>query len=87
MLRNDSVGAALSFTEIAGSAGLVDGQWGWGTTWLDADADGWLDLAHTNGFMNAPYDTDESRLYLNDGVSPLSFSDVSATAGMQTAFG
>ena len=45
LYRNDSVGAALSFTDVSERAGVSDGGWGWGTTFLDADNDGMLDIA------------------------------------------
>jgi hypothetical protein len=80
LLENVSSGSLL-FDEIAVAAGVVDGGWGWGATWVDVDSDGRLDLAHTNGSATPPYTTDPSRLYYNGGTAPLTFTDISAAAG------
>ncbi|NNF41641.1 MAG: CRTAC1 family protein [Phycisphaerales bacterium] len=78
LFRNDSVGAALSFTNVAIAAGVDEGGWGWGTTFLDADNDGDLDLAATNGFNDH---VDPSRFFLNENETPIRFTDASAAAG------
>jgi hypothetical protein len=79
LLRNDSSVGAVAFSEQAVAAGLARTGWGWGCTWFDCDNDGWLDLAATNGFPQAPYATDPSRLFRNLGAS--GFSEISAPAG------
>lgn len=65
---------------------MDDAGWGWGTTFLDADNDGDLDLAVTNGFFSNQWPADESRFFQNDGGSPVTFSDVSAAVGFNDTF-
>jgi hypothetical protein len=64
----------LQFQEVSDEAGVRAGGWGWGVTFLDADNDGLLDLAATNGFDNN-YGPDQSKLWMNVGDG--SFSDKS----------
>jgi hypothetical protein len=78
--RNDSIGLNLSFTEIAASLGVGDTGWGWGTTFLDADNDGHLDLAATNG-RTGSFETDQSQFYLSDGGDPVDYINVSSAVG------
>lgn len=87
LLRNDSVGANLSFSEISKSLGVDYGGFGWGATFLDCNNDGWLDIALTNGWRSIPqFVADPSKLYLSNGVNPLSFSDVSDATGFNDTF-
>lgn len=72
LLRNDSTPGQVAFQERAVAAGVDDAGWGWGAAWLDADNDGDLDLAATNGycqpdpdFCEAPYDADPSRFFIH----------------------
>lgn len=83
LFRNDSAGSTLEFTEIAQDQGVDAGYWGWGATFFDADNDGDLDLATTNGRQDrAPiWETDPSRLFLNNGEGPVWFSDASDLTG------
>ncbi len=75
--RNDSVGPDLSFTDIAQALGVESGGWGWGTIFLDCDNDTLLDLAMTNGEDGGPWDTDQSKFWLNQGGDPITYLDVS----------
>ncbi|MEZ4281639.1 MAG: FG-GAP-like repeat-containing protein [Myxococcota bacterium] len=77
LYENVSTGGVLQFTDIATPAGLRGGSYAWGATFMDADNDGWIDLAHTNGDL-ADFADDQSHFYLNTGAIPLVFSDVSA---------
>ncbi len=75
-------GATLRFTEDAAAAGVDDAGWGWGATFLDADRDGWLDLAATNGF-DGLFAADRSRFFWNrDGAA---FTDIAAAVGFDDA--
>jgi hypothetical protein len=47
-----------TFTDISDSAGVRDGQWGWGSVFLDYDNDGDLDLYAVNGFVTGPIEDD-----------------------------
>ncbi len=81
LYRNDSTPAGLSFTGVANSLGVGNSDWGWGTTFLDADNEGLLDIAATNGFTRPPWSRDASRYFENQGGSPPTFVDVSAAIG------
>ncbi|MHC5210319.1 MAG: CRTAC1 family protein [Planctomycetota bacterium] len=48
--RNDSIGTALAFTDIAVASGLHDCVFGWGTVFADLDNDGDEDHAAVTGF-------------------------------------
>lgn len=77
LLENRSRPGELSFVEVAAELGVDQSYWGWGTTFLDADNDGDLDLAATNGWRSGESATDPSRFFENAGPS-LAFSDVSS---------
>ena len=82
-LRNDSVGATISFTEQSLANGTAHGYWGWGTTFFDANNDGWEDLAATNGYYPpSGFGADPTRYFHNSGASPLSFVEASTAAGL-----
>ena len=81
LYRNDSSGGSLSFVEVSRDAGVDNGYWGWGTTFIDCDKDGLLDLAATNGFMKDEWRFDPSRFFLNLGTDPVTFADVSGPVG------
>lgn len=76
LLRNDSTPSNMAFTEVSIPSGVWSGGWGWGTTFLDGDRDGWLDIAATNGAWG-PWISDGSRFYRNLGGVQPSFVDVS----------
>ena len=81
LYRNDSQDGSLQFTDVAVAAGVDDTGFGWGTTFLDADNDGLLDLAVTNGYFNSPAIDDQSKFFLNAGGDPTTFTDVSSEVG------
>ncbi len=57
-----------TFDEIASSAGVDDGGWGWGTIGQDLDHDGFVDIVETNGWLqDLEYDDEQSYLWLNNG--------------------
>ncbi len=81
LMRNDTVGSTVSFTEVSESLGIEDGGWGWGCTFFDADLDGYIDLAATNGFGA---NIDSTRFYMNRGSGPKWFTrDLAKQAGIQ----
>jgi hypothetical protein len=86
LYRNDSVPGAPSFTDVSLAAGVADGAWGWGTTFLDANRDGRLDIAATNGFSFPPWSTDTSRFFRNLGGAPVAFEDASAEVGLDDSY-
>jgi hypothetical protein len=81
LYRNDSVGDVLSFTDVAVEAGVDFGGWGWGTTFVDIDNDGWLDIAETNGWFAGEWETDTSKLFMNPGQAPFVFTDRATETG------
>ena len=68
-----------TFTDVTEEAGVLDGGWGWGATFIDFDNDGDLDIAHTNGWPFA-YSDDQTRLYENDGTGH--FTEIASTVGI-----
>jgi hypothetical protein len=84
LYRNDG---SRTFTDVTDAAGVRNTgpgfSWGWGTTPLDYDNDGDLDLAATNGFVALGYGGDRTTLWRNEGG--LIFTDVSADAGITPA--
>ncbi|MEX2500287.1 MAG: CRTAC1 family protein [Wenzhouxiangellaceae bacterium] len=100
LYRNDSVQGAAAFTERSAALGVGDTGWGWGATWLDADNDGDLDLAATNGYCQPEpdvcpdeFDDDVSRFFENPGDgssfdevgSAVSFDDTLTGGGLVAA--
>ncbi|MCZ6817392.1 MAG: CRTAC1 family protein, partial [Planctomycetota bacterium] len=83
LYRNDTVGNALSFTDESFTCQVENGGWGWGTTFMDADRDGWVDLAETNGREGT---LDASRFFLNTGVTPFVFADLSNATGFNDTY-
>ena len=86
LLRNDSDAGGPAFTAVSVDAGVARGGWGWGTSFLDADNDGDLDIAATNGFGVLDYDNDASKLFLNQGGDPVTFADVSDATGFNDTY-
>ncbi|MEQ9405924.1 MAG: FG-GAP-like repeat-containing protein [Cyclobacteriaceae bacterium] len=76
LLRNSLNSGNFSFQEKAKDLTIDQGGWGWGTTFLDADNDGRLDLAATNGWV-AGFN-DPSKLWKNTGAG---FEDISEVSG------
>jgi len=62
--RNDTDENGLAFTEIANDLGVGQAGWGWGVVFFDADNDGYLDLATTNGWEILP--ADQTRYWHNN---------------------
>ena len=85
LFRNDTSGGILFFTDVSAAAGVDYGGWGWGTTFFDADRDGWLDIGATNGWWTTPFNTDASRFFHNPGVAPFAFADDATTSGFDDA--
>lgn len=75
--QNNSSSGQLSFSDIASTLGVEDAGLAWGTTFLDANNDGHLDLAATNGLEETI--ADQSKLWINNGDG--SFVDFSQESG------
>ena len=68
------------FQEVAATAGVDDGRWGWGTSAIDLDHDGWLDLVETNGWtQQVRFQNQPNRLWLNNGDG--TYREVAQEAG------
>jgi hypothetical protein len=61
--RNDSVGPTLHFEEVSVELNAAYADWSWGCTFFDADNDGWLDLAVTNGIDQPSWRGDKSEFF------------------------
>jgi hypothetical protein len=75
------------FSDETGAAGVRNSGWGWGAQSLDANNDGWPDLAVTNGFSDntGAFQTDPTKLFLNRGGA---FDDSGAAQGItDTGYG
>jgi len=75
------------FQSLPESAGVNYGGWGWGTSSLDFDNDGWLDLVMTEGWWDCPdpvtltcFANEPSYLFHNNGDD--TFSEVHAEQGI-----
>ena len=73
LYRNDGAG---NFEDVTGVTGVRHGFWGWGSSFLDFNNDGHLDIFHVNGWFPAgddpEYDHDPSRLFVADGSGAFS---------------
>ncbi|MBT8143215.1 MAG: CRTAC1 family protein, partial [Gammaproteobacteria bacterium] len=75
------------FAENGASAGVADGGWGWGTSAVDLDNDGWLDLPMTNGWPHtdtvtgAVFGGEQSYLFRNTGGAV--FEEQALAAGFE----
>lgn len=82
LYKNIGSGREASFLELSGQRGVEDTRWGWGCSFFDADCDGWLDLAVTNGWDSVFWPADPSRFFRNTGIEgPGRFEDESAASG------
>ncbi|TDF39186.1 CRTAC1 family protein [Alteromonadaceae bacterium M269] len=81
LYRNDGNGV---FEDVTAETGVMDGGWGWGSCFADFNADGLLDIYHTNGWINgvtnAEFSNDTSRLFIANGEGQ--FTDQAADAGV-----
>jgi len=81
LYQNDGEG---NFSNITESAGVLEGDWGWGACTADFNNDGWLDLFHVNGMIwgstSINYLSDPSRLFMNQGDG--SFDEMATKLGI-----
>lgn len=76
----DANGDSLGFEDVTDAAGVRDGGWGWGTSFLDYDNDGDQDLIMTNGYpFDINYLDDQMRLWRNDGGT---FTEIATGSGV-----
>jgi hypothetical protein len=68
------------YVEQSIPAGVNDGGWGWGTVPVDIDHDTNLDIIATNGFFQALWQHDTTRVFLSRGDG--TFADVAAQVGL-----
>jgi len=79
-LNQGGVGTHL-YTEVAEALGVDDGGWGWGTSTVDFDHDGWLEIVAVNGRPGSPEFSGEPE-FLFQSVDGGGFVNIAATAGM-----
>lgn len=53
-----------TYSDQSHEAGVFEGGWGWGISFMDGNNDGWLDIAATNGWDS--YGPDSSRFWINN---------------------
>ena len=76
---NDGTGMTSQESE---ARGCVDGGWGWGAVALDADHDGWEDIAEVNGRNAGEWAAEQEYLYRNESGD---FVRLGADAGLTLA--
>ena len=67
------------YVQVAHEAGVDVGGWGWGTAALDANLDGLMDIAETNGWP-AGWRDEQMYLYLNRGDG--TFAEAALPSGL-----
>lgn len=68
------------FAETALEAGVHEGRWGWGTSAIDIDNDGDLDIAEVNGWDHFPeFYREPALLFINSGDA--TFTEQGAATG------
>jgi enediyne biosynthesis protein E4 len=74
-----------SFEDVTDTAGVREGDWGWGTCAADFDNDGWLDLFMVNGYQghNPKFANNSARLFMNDGDG--SFTEEAIAMGIDSS--
>ena len=63
LYTREQIGNQVLFVDKSEEMSVANAGWGWGTTFFDANNDGWLDLAACNGYLDI---VDSSRFWLND---------------------
>ena len=73
LYKGINISNKIGYTDVANLMGVRRSGWGWGTTFLDVNNDGFQDLAATNGVDNIG---DSSKFWLNQGGNSfLDYSD------------
>lgn len=91
LFRNESNTGELVFTEVATEYGVAEGGWGWGATFFDANNDGLLDLAESNGWLNVKDYRMPSKFWMNNGSvfedksEQIGFTEILDTNGLISA--
>ena len=70
------------FSESSAAWGVKNGGWGWGSVNADFNHDGSEDLAHANGWTSSEFNTNQTRVYINNGSSV--FQQVAPACGVGT---
>ncbi|MEQ8924342.1 MAG: FG-GAP-like repeat-containing protein, partial [Fulvivirga sp.] len=83
LLKNRRESGNFIFEEVSKDFEVESGGWGWGATFFDANCDGRLDLATTNGW-DVPFEViDQSKFFINNGEN---FIDESVSSGFNDEF-
>ncbi|MEC9374294.1 MAG: FG-GAP-like repeat-containing protein [Planctomycetota bacterium] len=73
-----------TFLEVAAAANADDGGWGWGTTAVDMNLDGFVDLMETNGWpadgATSEWEVERCKAFMNNGDG--TFTEEAATCGL-----
>jgi hypothetical protein len=70
-----------TYQEVALSAGVDDGGWGWGTVAVDLDHDTWVDIVEVNGRPgNAEFEGEQEYVFRNSGN--LTFTEEAPACGL-----
>ncbi|TGV04879.1 FG-GAP-like repeat-containing protein [Flavivirga rizhaonensis] len=82
--NNTNKGIFIGFTDVSLTKDVANNGWDWGTTFFDANNDGWLDLVATNGWNDTEEPIDKSRLWINDTKG--GFTDDSSEANFNDSW-
>jgi hypothetical protein len=80
LYRNNSSGPGVhNYQQVAGTAQVADGGYGWGTVLVDFNHDMLLDIAATDGSTSPPFLNEQTYLWTNDGDG--TFTEVAVASG------
>ena len=80
--RNGGTG---NFEDTTEATEVDDGGWGWGSCGMDFDNDGYLDIAHVNGWTiqnDKDHTSEQIRFFHNNGQGELSFEEKATAVGL-----
>lgn len=78
------------FASVPAFAGVNDGGWGWGTSVIDFNHDGWQDIVMTNGWLNCEFEAIDEYIneptYLFENNKDGTFTEVGQFYGLDNHF-
>jgi len=81
LYENQSISGSPQCQDVSAAAGVMQGGWGWGATFFDANNDSHMDLAETNGWHLNGWEQ-PIRLFMHNPAMPSTFTDEAASNGL-----